>query len=78
MGLFDKQEKKLRKEFNKKNKAYCEEGYKELEELYEELRTAYKTLDDVTEQFTAFRQTIAEKLNDGENAKMDSFLKRFK
>ena len=78
MGLFDKQEKKLRKEFNKKNTAYCREGVKELEELQDELKTAYETLDNVNEEFISFREMVSQKLSEEENTKMEYFSKKFK
>jgi archaellum component FlaC len=78
MGLFDKQEKKLRKEFGKKNTNFCREGVKELEELHEELKEAYKTLDNIAEEFSAFKDLVAKSLNEEDNAKMEYFNKRFK
>jgi archaellum component FlaC len=78
MGLFDKQEKKLRKEFNKKNTSYCREGVKELNELHEELKAAYKTLDSIAEEFSAFKELVAKSLNDEDNSKMEYFNKRFR
>lgn len=78
MGLFDKQEKKLRKEFSKKNTAYCRETTKEIEELHEELKAAYKTLDNVAEEFSAFKDEVTKSLNEQDNAKMEYFNKRFK
>ena len=78
MGLFDKQEKKLRKEFNKKNTAYCRETAKEIEELHEELKAAYKTLDNVAEEFSDFKDEVAKSLDEQDNAKMEYFNKRFK
>jgi len=78
MGLFDKQEKKLRKEFNKKNTAYCREGLKELEELHEEIKSSYESLETVTEDFAAFREKMEQKLNEEEKGKMEFFAKKFK
>lgn len=78
MGLFDKREKKLRKELGKKNSAFCRETVKELEELHTELKTAYDAIDDVVAEFTVFKEGIAKSLSEGENTKMDYFLKRFK
>lgn len=78
MGLFDKQEKKLRKEFNKKSTNFCREGVKELEELHEELKAAYKTLDTIAEEFSAFKDILVKSLNDEDNAKMEYFNKRFR
>jgi hypothetical protein len=78
MGLFDKQEKKLRKELNKKNSVNYREGVKELEELHEELKAAYKTLDNIAEEFSAFKELVAKSLNDQDNDKMEYFNKRFK
>jgi len=78
MGLFDKQEKKLRKEFNKKNTAYCRDGLRDLEELHEELKSAYETLDSVNEEFSAFREKISQNLNEEEKVKMEYFSKKFK
>jgi len=78
MGLFDKGEKKLRKELGKKNSAFCRETVKELEELHTELKTAYDAIDDVVAEFTVFKEGIAKSLSEEENTKMDYFLKRFK
>lgn len=78
MGLFDKQEKKLRKELSKKNSANYREGVKELEELHEELKAAYKTLDSIAEEFSAFKELVAKSLNNEDNDKMEYFNKRFK
>lgn len=78
MGLFDKQEKKLRKEFNKKNTAYCRDSVKELDELHEELKAAYKTLDTIAEEFSVFKDLVAKSLTDEANVKMEYFNKRFK
>jgi hypothetical protein len=78
MGLFDKQEKKLRKEFSKKNTNHCRDSVRELEELYEELKTAYTALDTIAEEFSAFKDLVAKSLNEEDNAKMEYFNKRFK
>ena len=78
MGLFDKQEKKLRKEFNKKNTAYCRDTTKDIEELHEELKAAYKTLDNIAEEFSVFKDEVAKSLSEDDNAKMEYFNKRFR
>lgn len=78
MGLFDKQEKKLRKEFSKKNTNFCREGVKELEELHEELKAAYKTLDTIADEFSAFKDLLAKSLNEEDSAKMEYFNKKFR
>ncbi|MDV6168188.1 hypothetical protein R1T16_07105 [Flavobacterium sp. DG1-102-2] len=78
MGLFDKQEKKLRKEFNKKNTAYCREGVKDIEELHDELKAAYENLENVNEEFATFREKIEQKLSEEEKGKMDYFSKKFR
>lgn len=78
MGLFDKQEKKLRKEFSKKNAGYCRDSVKELEELHEELKTAYKTLDTIAEEFSLFKDLVAKSLNEEDNVRMEYFNKRFR
>lgn len=78
MGLFDKREKKLKKELGKKNSAFCREVVKDLDELHSELKSAYDGIDDTTAEFTVFRESLSDKLSDEENAKMDYFSKRFK
>lgn len=78
MGIFDKKEKKLRKEFSKKNASFCRDGVKELEELHNELKAAYQTIDTVIVEFTDFKEEISLKLNADDSTKMDYFLKSFK
>lgn len=78
MGLFDKKEKKLRKELNKKNAAYCREGVKELEELHDELKAAYKKLDTIADEFSAFKELVAKSLNEDDNGRMEYFHERFR
>ena len=78
MGLFDKREKKLRKELGKKNSAFCRETVKELEELHTELKSAYDTIEDTAAEFTIFMESVSKNLKEEDSIKMDSFLKRFK
>lgn len=78
MGLFDKQEKKLRKELGKKNSAFCREVVKELDELHAELKSAYDAIENTTAEFAVFRENIAKNLKEDETNKMENFAKRFK
>lgn len=78
MGIFDKKEKKLRKEFSKKSVSFCRDGVKELEELHSELKASYETVETVVAEFTEFKEEISQKLNAEDSTKMDYFLKRLK
>lgn len=78
MGLFDKNEKKLKKELGKKNSAFCREVVKELDELHTELKSAYDAIDDSAAEFAVFKENLSGKLKEEDNAKMDYFSKRFK
>jgi archaellum component FlaC len=78
MGIFDKKEKKLRKEFSKKNTAFCRDAVKELEELHDELKTAYDAIETVVTEFAQFKEEVSGKLETDDTAKMETFLKRFK
>lgn len=78
MGIFDKKEKKLRKEFSKKNASFCRDGVKELEELHNELKATYGSIETVIAEFTEFKEEITQRLTKEDSTKMDYFLKRFK
>ena len=55
MSIFNKKEKKLRKEFNKKNASFCRESVKELEELYDELKSSYEEIE-IMDEFRQFSE----------------------
>jgi len=77
MGLFNKKEKKLRKEFAKKNASFCWESVKEMEELYDELKASYEELD-IMEEFRQFKEEAAQHLSAEDNEKLEYFLKKFR
>lgn len=76
MGIFNKEVKKLRKEFSKKNIDFCRETIKELEELHEDLKTAYADMT-VIEEFAKFKEEAAARLSEEDRERLELFVKRF-
>lgn len=77
MGIFNKKEKKLRKELAKRQAAFCYDVVKELQELHDELKAAYGEVE-IMEEFAAFRDSAAERMGSEDIARLDAFLARFK
>lgn len=77
MGIFDKREKKLRKELTKKNADFHRDAVKELEELHEELKAAYADIE-IIEEFIKFKEEAATRLNTEDSEKLERFIKRFR
>lgn len=77
MGIFNKKEKKLRKELAKKQAAFCYDVVKELQELHDELKAAYGEVE-IMEEFAAFRDSAADRMGSEDIVRLDEFLDRFK
>ena len=77
MSIFNKKEKKLRKEFSKKNSAFCGESVKELEELYDELKSSYEEIE-IMDEFRQFSEEAAQRLSAEDNVKLEYFIAKFK
>ncbi|WP_297334559.1 hypothetical protein [Flavobacterium sp.] len=78
MGIFNKKEKKLRKEILKRNLSDCKDTLKELTELYDDLKESYGTIDTVTEEFTVFAESITANLTAEDAKKLQMFSLKLK
>lgn len=76
MGMFSKKELKLRQEIGKKNIQLYKEAVKDIEELYTDLATAYASIDNITEEFITFANTLKSKVDDADITTMKQFAKK--
>lgn len=73
MSIFNKKEKKLKKELYKRYLTDYKDILKEFTELYDDIKESYATTDSVTEDFTTFAESITTKLPPEEAERLQQF-----